>query len=105
MIHYLEVLGRVVLGLGMESALETGLTLHHTYGVPILRGSAIKGVTWHYCQETYGAAYNPIFGAPDDAGHITFEDAWITPASLKDLSNAKSGLLLDVMTPHHQEYY
>jgi CRISPR-associated protein Cmr6 len=36
---------RLVIGLGLPSPLETGITLHHLYGFPYLPGSAIKGVT------------------------------------------------------------
>ena len=35
---------RLTLGLGLPSPLETGITLHHLYGIPYLPGSAIKGV-------------------------------------------------------------
>src|SRR5512145_776298 len=38
------VLGRVALGLGARGVLESGLRLEHTWGVPVLPGSALKGV-------------------------------------------------------------
>ena len=31
-----------------ESTIETGITLHHTYGVPYLSGSALKGLVAHF---------------------------------------------------------
>ena len=40
-----QVQWRLVVGLGLPSPLETGITLHHLYGIPYLPGSAIKGVT------------------------------------------------------------
>ena len=40
--------GRLILGLGGENVSETGLTLHQTYGVPYLPGSALKGLAAHY---------------------------------------------------------
>jgi CRISPR-associated protein Cmr6 len=40
-----KVAWRLVVGLGLPSPLETGITLHHLYGFPYLPGSAIKGVT------------------------------------------------------------
>ncbi len=109
----LSVRGRLVIGLGAESALETGLTLHHTYGVPVLPGSALKGLAAHYCDRVWGQQdpafrrdsgphYHELFGATDDSGHITFHDAWITPESL---IAPNQGLVLDVMTPHHGLYY
>ena len=35
--------GRLVIGLGGENVLETGLTLSHTYGTPMIPGTALKG--------------------------------------------------------------
>ncbi len=109
----LAVNGRLVVGLGAESVLETGIRLHHTYGVPIVPGSALKGLTAHYCDRVWGEAdgrfkkdagefFKTIFGTTEDAGHIVFHDAWITPESL---AGNDSGLVLDVMTPHHGDYY
>jgi CRISPR-associated protein Cmr6 len=112
--------GRIIIGLGGESVLETALTLHHTYGTPLLPGTALKGLAAHYCNRVWGATdpeflletkdgsdgkprcgryYQALFGAQDDAGHITFYDAWITPDSLRN------SLVEDVMTPHHAQYY
>src|SRR6185369_614959 len=39
-----QVVGRLIVGLGVESVLETSITLHRTYGVPYLPGSALKGL-------------------------------------------------------------
>ena len=41
---------RVAVGLGIDSPLEIGLRLHYTYGMPVLPGPAIKGVTAAYCR-------------------------------------------------------
>lgn len=38
------VQGRMAVGLGDESVLETSVTLHRTYGVPYIPGSALKGL-------------------------------------------------------------
>lgn len=117
--------GRVVVGLGGESVLETGITLDHTYGVPIIPGTALKGLASHYCDRVWGKTnvefcrevadksqpherkrpgkyYAILFGTSEDSGHITFHDAWIDSDSLKPPTQ---GLVLDVMTPHHVEYY
>jgi hypothetical protein len=40
-----------------------------------------------------------MFGATEDAGFITFHDAWITPSSLN------GSLVREVITPHHKDYY
>src|SRR4051812_25489068 len=38
------VRGRMVVGLGAESVLETAISLHRIYGVPYIPGSALKGL-------------------------------------------------------------
>jgi len=101
--------GRMIVGLGGENVLETGITLQHTYGTPVIPGSALKGLAAHYCDQVWGASdskfklggnyHETIFGTSEDSGHIIFYDAWITPESLSD------ALKPDVMTPHHSDYY
>lgn len=101
--------GRMIIGLGNENVMETGITFNHTYGTPVIPGSALKGLAAHYCNQVFGESnsefkaggeyYNAIFGTDTDAGHIIFHDAWITPDSLKD------SLRTDIMTPHHRDYY
>lgn len=48
--------GRLIVGLGSENVIETGIRLHHTYGMPIIPGSALKGVAAHYCDQVWGVA-------------------------------------------------
>lgn len=50
---------RLVLGLGGESAIETGLTLQHVTGLPIIPGSALKGLCRAYGLYTIAASLNP----------------------------------------------
>lgn len=102
-----ETDGRVIVGLGTENVLETGIRLHHTYGMPVLPGSAIKGLAAHYCHQVWGSAdeayregnrlHMLLFGETGDRGCIRFCDAWLTPDS-------PSPLRIDVMTPHHPEW-
>lgn len=112
----LATTSRLIVGLGSENVLETGLRLHHTYGTPVVPGSALKGLASHYCLDVWGQRHDEaaagenrlfrrgeahhalLFGTTDDGGVITFHDAWITPASLG------SSLHLDVMTPHHPKW-
>lgn len=95
----------MIIGLGSDSVLETGLTLHHTYGVPYIPGSAVKGLCAHYCHELGEGfqdgsdLYKTIFGDTSQAGMIRFHDALIEPESLGNC------LKDDVMTPHHSAYY
>lgn len=51
----LKVRGRLIVGLGSENVLETGITLNHVYGVPIIPGSGLKGLAAHYCHTVWGS--------------------------------------------------
>lgn len=104
-----ETCGRIIIGLGGENVIETGLTLHHTYGTPYIPGTALKGLAAHYCDQVWGDKdkeyrlgglyHEALFGTTDYSGHIIFQDAWITPGTMPE------SLQLDVMTPHHGDYY
>jgi len=102
------VLGRMIIGLGDESVLETSVTLHHTYGVPYIPGSALKGLAASYVRQKLGEdwkkeseAYKTIFGETDEAGYITFFDAYYVPGS----GHKGQALYPDVITVHHSNYY
>lgn len=106
-----QTVGRLVVGLGGESVLETHLTLHRTYGVPYIPGSAIKGLLSRFAatrlqgaawgrnldpREFYrGEAQRALFGTTDEAGLLLFFDALPTEYRIHP----------DVMTPHHSDYY
>jgi CRISPR type III-B/RAMP module RAMP protein Cmr6 len=124
----LQTVGRLIVGLGTENVLETGIRLHHTYGMPILPGSALKGLAAHYCDQVLGVSdpkfrkhtpeqdkayrnwlagkgpkpedsfHRLLFGTTDDSGCIIFHDGWFVPDSEKE------PLRLDVMTPHHPKW-
>ena len=49
---------RLLLGHGEPSAAEVGLKVHHTWGVPVIPGSALKGLLHHYLTITYGGDPN-----------------------------------------------
>lgn len=49
-----ELLTPLLVGHGNASPTEVGLTLHHTWGVPMIPGSALKGLVAHYVAATYG---------------------------------------------------
>ncbi len=44
-IDYLSLKSRLIVGIGNPSPAETGLLLHHIYGVPYIPGTALKGIT------------------------------------------------------------
>lgn len=104
-----KVEGRLAIGLGDESVLETSITLHHTYGVPYLRGSALKGLAAAFARNRIGEmwekkksdAYKVVFGETDDAGYVTFHDALYVPGS----GHNGQALQADIMTVHHPKYY
>lgn len=95
---------RLAAGHGGKNATETGLTLHHTYGVPYIPGSSLKGVAAAFAARRLNdlwneksEAYRTLFGTTDSAGYITFLDALPKPGEW--------WLLPDVLTVHHREYY
>lgn len=50
----LTLTSRLLIGHGNASAIDVGLTVHHTWGVPFIPGSALKGLVAHYVDATYG---------------------------------------------------
>lgn len=109
-----ESLGRFVVGLGAASVLETAITLHRTYGVPYIPGSALKGLASSYAatrledQEKWSRKFESgktergdyqraLFGDTEQSGLIVFYDALPLPK--------KYQLDKDVITVHHPEYY
>ncbi len=100
----MEVVYRLAAGHGGKNASESGLTLHHSYGVPIVPGSSLKGAAAAFADkrlsDLWGAtsdAYKTLFGTTEEAGYITFLDALPLPN--------KWQLLSDVLTVHHRQYY
>lgn len=106
--------GPFVTGLGIETRLENGMTLHPTLGVPYLPGSGVKGMVRTWAElwadpapaADHIARISRIFGPRLDgagakgvearAGSIVFFDA---------LPHEHVGVEEDVMTPHYQDYY
>jgi len=54
-----EAKSRILIGHGNPSGSDVGLTVHHTWGVPILPGSALKGLTANYVDVVYGDREEP----------------------------------------------
>lgn len=110
-----QTLGRMVVGLGGEAVLETAITLHRTYGVPYIPGSALKGLAASYARRRLGAEWNPgtpggrayhkVFGQTEDAGYVTFHDALYVPGSGHNAGRGAHALYTDVLTVHHPLYY
>jgi CRISPR-associated protein Cmr6 len=108
--------GRVAVGIGAKGATEVGLALHHTWGVPVLPGSSLKGIAalgahtalegdeWRRRHDSRLArpegpnAFDGLFGDVEEQGAVIFHDAWWVPT-------AGNGLSRDVITVHHPDYY
>jgi CRISPR-associated protein Cmr6 len=93
-----------VVGLGIDSVYETGITLHHIYGFPYIPASAIKGICNHYAQDNgyhqsqseFKSYYDTIFGGTDKKGKIIFLDA---------MPKTTPQLKTDIMNPHYPDWY
>jgi len=111
--------GRVLIGSGAKGAGDFGITLHHTWGVPVLPGSSLKGIaalsadryfadsTWRRRDDPARArdgapnAYDALFGTVEETAAVIFHDAWLVPSGRSPLN----GLHRDVLTVHHPDYY
>jgi CRISPR-associated protein Cmr6 len=105
--------GRLVVGLGVQAIRETNVALLHTWGVPYLPGSALKGlassaasalaagVAWKKAREgrAQGDDHALLFGDTEREGCVIFHDAWWIP------EGTSLPFDLDVMTVHHADYY
>jgi CRISPR-associated protein Cmr6 len=56
---------RLLIGHGNASGTDVGITVHHTWGVPVVPGSALKGTLAHHVATTYGS--DPFVTTPDPA--------------------------------------
>lgn len=99
--------GRLYIGVTRESALETGMTVHHAYGMPLIPGSAVKGLA-RSCARARLPSEHPdavewLFGPDSEngteaaSGGIVFHDAWWVPDG--------KPFAAEVVTPHHRGYY
>lgn len=105
--QYAATLGstRLTIGLGNDSVLETSITLHRTWGVPYIPGSALKGLASSYAHQRLGgdwckgqALHLEFFGDTTQGGAVIFHDALPDPQHPYQLHS-------DVLTPHHSKYY
>jgi len=92
---------RFIVGLGAAHVLETGITLHRLFGLPIVPGSALKGAARAYAKLVKGkpdddADLIAVFGTTEQAGSVIFFDA--IPLEVPKFQ-------LDIMNPHYPNYY
>ncbi|HNC87023.1 MAG TPA: type III-B CRISPR module RAMP protein Cmr6 [Agitococcus sp.] len=103
--------GRLMMGLSTGGAVETGVSTHHTYGMPMIAGSSVKGVTRTYAESIkldpkYIAV---LFGVDESlatrsgqlegAGCLVWHDAWWIP------NGTQKPFVEEIVTVHHQDYY
>lgn len=113
---------RLVVGLGdRANPSEVGLSLHGTYGWPVIPGSTLKGATcaWAVANDKDAARIASIFGAPRPRPEDSDGASDSTGATDPDLSAARGtvsfldalpagaavSVVRDVLTPHVQAYY
>ncbi len=116
-IFELETKQRTIVGIGAATPWENSITLQRPWGVPIVPGTALKGVAAAYAhkrledekwrrrpekkQEGGGDWHNLLFGTTEERGLICFHDAlW-----MHDKGAITCGLHLDTITVHHPTYY
>lgn len=115
----LKTATRLIIGFGERGGLDFGITLHHTYGVPVLPGSALKGSASSFAHATggpdwaktpgnkgkfaadlFGGRHQPARGREIVAsGLVDFLDAWWVP------DGYATPFTRDVITPHHNSYF
>lgn len=102
---------KLLIGFGGESTNEVDITLHHTYGIPYIPGSTLKGCFRSHIIQEYFDSYEDeakkddtfvkIFGGKNREGKevqgkVIFMDSFP--------NNDNFQLVKEVMTPHHQKY-
>jgi CRISPR-associated protein Cmr6 len=93
---------RLVSGLGIAHPFETGFVFDHTYGVPYLPGSSVKGAARAWAEEIWGKKdpYTLTIFGPEDGdlrqGAVVFFDAY--PIQWPELE-------IDILNPHYKDYY
>jgi len=96
---------RLIVNHGDESIMDNSIAIHPYYGFPVIPGSAVKGVTRHFCKDSKTIntdKMTKIFGSEqgggdDVKGCIIFFDAWPVTTS--------NSFEVDIFTPHYQKYY
>lgn len=110
-VHFtVQAAAPIAIGLGNASPLEVGIRLHHTYGMPLLPASALKGLCRRVARllrhdsKLSDEAIDALFGFSRDtqaaAGAVVFYDAWYDPDSVRGAPFHR-----DVITVHHPAYY
>lgn len=123
---HVEAKSRILLHPATGSTVtEGGLLLHHTYGVPCLPGSALKGIArsralairnrfsddgryalFGFEKDEVREVSSPAsVERRDEAGAVDFCDALWIPEPPSGHGSGFSPLALDLVNPHHASYY
>lgn len=107
-----EPLWRLAIGLGNRgNAHEIGMSLHGTYGWPVIPGSSLKGLaaSWAVQSGVKDEEIARIFGAPRIGGTGESRQAGAARGSVRFLdaipAGARARVTVDVLTPHVKPYY
>jgi CRISPR-associated protein Cmr6 len=106
---------RLFIGLTAGGMLETGCAISHSYGMPYIPGSSVKGVVRaHVRQSPFGKEHpeviDELFGAAADpeqghaeglSGLVVFHDAWWVPTN----QEVSTPFAEEIVTSHHLDYY
>ncbi len=102
----------VLIGAADNGARDVGMSLHGTYGWPILPGSGLKGAAHAYARDDAGlpdADLNRIFGSPrpDTDTHKGTTDACQGTVVFMDALPMRGDIAIgqEVLTPHVKDYY
>lgn len=97
----LKVLWRLAIGLGSPNIYECSINLNRNYSVPIIPGSAVKGITSHYARDRLPneEQRSEFFGSSNQKGKVIFFDA------LPIFNSNTNFLSLDIMNVHYKKYY
>lgn len=101
---------RVVTGMGLSHPFDAGFGFSHTLGVPVIAGSAVKGLVRAYAKDEGWPelVVRTLFGPAleDDSGQRTESDPALGLAQFSDLTWREWGALeLDILNPHYGQYY
>lgn len=94
------IAGRLVTGTSHGRIWNSSLLLDALYGFPYVAASGVKGALAHWAEETESTkTVSKMLGGPEEMSRILFWDVF--PEAQTD----GKLLRLDVVTPHHAEYY
>ena len=120
----METTAPLIVGKGDQNIHEFGITMQHPWGVPVIPGSAIKGVLSMFAHENGDENWQKssllvppvpsgdysliMFGGEDlkgnpHAGSLDFMDAWWIPEGGQDA--ARKPFIEDITTVHNRQYY